>query len=110
MIYFIQCDGDGPIKIGKSSNPYKRRNLFQIGCPYFLEIRAIYNGSITEDDFHERFKEYNIHGEWFEPDEHIISFMKENCDYYKEQVLYEEAIIVDAGRDINIMIPVGSSL
>ena len=53
-------------KIGYSNNPNKRLKEVQTGCPYRLEILATFDGNIpTEKQLHEKYKEYNINGEWF---------------------------------------------
>jgi hypothetical protein len=77
VVYFIQRGADGPIKIGTTT--YKltaRLRDIQIGSPDPLYLIGHILGS--EKDTHIRFKKYHISGEWFEPHEDILHFVRLN--------------------------------
>lgn len=67
-VYFVQAGENGPVKIGLAEDPDRRVAELQTGC--FAELRLL--GTIagdrgTERALHERFADYRIRGEWFEP-------------------------------------------
>lgn len=53
-------------KIGFSINPCKRIKAIQTGCPYPVEIIALFEGDIkTERKLHKRYVKFKTNGEWF---------------------------------------------
>jgi hypothetical protein len=77
FVYFIQRGGDGPIKIGTTSNKLRSRlREVQIGSPDPLYLIGHIRG--LEADVHIRFQRYRISGEWFEPHEDILNFVRLN--------------------------------
>lgn len=53
-------------KIGYSTNPLKRLNSIQTGCPFKLEIILILRGDRKiEKNLHKKYKKYKTNGEWF---------------------------------------------
>lgn len=74
-VYFIKPIGmAGPIKIGCSCSPDKRRETLEAWCPFPLEILAEIEGDgRLERRFHARHKEAHKRGEWFEPTAEILS-------------------------------------
>lgn len=72
-LYFIGGD-EGPIKIGVSNDPQRRLKGLQTGYPYPLQILAtIEGGAMLEIEYHERFAEHRLHGEWFAPHPDILA-------------------------------------
>ena len=71
MIYFIQAEQGGPIKIGFSTNDVGCRSRLkgiQTGNPQRLVIRRVIEGDrFTESDLHHRFAFCRLQGEWFLP-------------------------------------------
>lgn len=67
FVYFIQCNGrQGPIKIGRASNPPARRDDLQTSNPYPLVLLGyISGGARTEKALHKEFDEVRVRGEWF---------------------------------------------
>lgn len=64
-VYFIGGD-DTPIKIGFSSAPTLRLEALQTGHWVKLSILATSPGTLaTEAEYHNRFAEHRLHGEWF---------------------------------------------
>ena len=102
MIYFIQIDNDGPIKIGISSDPIERMRQLQVSMPYDLHLLGVMNilekSDVTYDPanesiiktsdsdrsielaLHDRFNSHRIRGEWFHSNEELLTFINENCD------------------------------
>lgn len=71
VVYFIQPEQGGPIKIGYSSRRSAvpgRLAMLQTGNPYRLVIRKVIDAPGwrgTEGDLHEKFAQYRLAGEWF---------------------------------------------
>jgi hypothetical protein len=67
-VYFIRPIGmRGPVKIGCSNSPERRRGALQTWCPFPLEIVAEVRGSLDiERRFHSLFRELHQGHEWFE--------------------------------------------
>jgi hypothetical protein len=69
MIYFIRDTGTGAIKIGYSKNPKNRLGGLQSATPSKLVLLGHIQGGLEhEAAFHELFKRYHLHGEWFKGD------------------------------------------
>lgn len=79
MIYFIQCDHSGPVKIGKSTNPQNRLKSLQCACPYKLHLIKILHGD-SDIYVHKLLKDYRRTGEWFEPHPDVLSFNQKDLD------------------------------
>ncbi len=66
MIYFIQNTKCGAIKIGYTNNAKKRLVGLQTATPDPLVLLGtVYGGIDVEADFHRRFANYALTGEWF---------------------------------------------
>jgi hypothetical protein len=80
-IYFIQVGEDGPIKIGRTTkSPLGRMDSLQTGIPIPLWLLAIIShvdGS-AETMLHRRFSHLHIQGEWFKPEEELLTYIREN--------------------------------
>ncbi len=85
-VYFIEAESKA-IKIGfteknlkkrlivlQSSNCDKLKILGYIKCKDAVEAKTI------EQEIHERFKDDNIQGEWFEKKDYILSYVSEFCE------------------------------
>lgn len=76
MIYFIQGETGGPIKIGSSSNPWQRAADLQTGNPAKLRVLTVVPGERQDElALHARFSSLRIHGEWFEPAPALVAFI-----------------------------------
>jgi len=72
-LYFITSKG-GPIKIGVSNNPAKRLKGLQTSNPYQLTLSAVIpGGALMEGEYHKRFAEHRLVGEWFNPAPGILA-------------------------------------
>jgi len=77
MIYFIQAEPNGRIKIGKAASPEKRLIHLQIGSPMRLKLLGTKEGDAEEEKrIHTLFYKHWSHGEWFEPVPELIEFIK----------------------------------
>lgn len=74
-VYFIQVGGaDGAIKIGHARNVRNRLIQLQISSPQLLSLIGTHRGGLDlEREFHERFREFHIRGEWFSPAPPVIA-------------------------------------
>lgn len=76
-VYFIQAIDGGPIKIGKALDI--KRRLKSLQTDHYSELRVIASipdgGVALEKTLHDRFKEYRIRGEWFEPADELIKYI-----------------------------------
>jgi hypothetical protein len=68
-IYFVQKDGR--IKIGFSSDPYRRIKRFG---PQSVLLGLTEGDTSKERKFHRKFKRHKISGEWFEDHQQIREF------------------------------------
>jgi hypothetical protein len=74
MVYFIQSGDNGSIKIGIALNPQNRLRTIQTSHPEKLHIRALTHGGIEQErDYHQRFADHRLHGEWFRPHPDILA-------------------------------------
>lgn len=73
-VYFIQGITTGRIKIGVSKDPKKRMQQMQLSEQTVL-LCAVKGSYTLEDTLHNMFKEYRVHGEWFDPSERIMDFI-----------------------------------
>lgn len=74
-VYFIQCDDNGPIKIGysKYESAEARLTTAQVYNPMTLKLLCIMPGGRNkEKELHEKFNNFHIHGEWFYPNEELL--------------------------------------
>lgn len=74
VVYFVQPDSSGPIKIGFARNMAKRLVNLQSGNHERLVVRATTLGTQADERaYHARFAEYRLHGEWFSPHPEILA-------------------------------------
>ena len=80
LVYFIQVVGNGPIKIGVATRPWKRMADLQVACPYELEMA----GYVASDDardlelmLHGLFSAHHLRGEWFHPAREIEDYISD---------------------------------
>jgi hypothetical protein len=85
-VYFIQSQGNGNIKIGRTRNIQGRFNTLNVASPDPLELLGV----IPTDDsvglelkIHKMFSHAHVHSEWFYPAMELLDFIK------------SEAVVVD---------------
>lgn len=69
-VYFVQCEGGGPVKIGATRNLEQRLLALQTGCPFPLRLLSALPTADPlgyERHLHRRFARHRLDGEWFKP-------------------------------------------
>lgn len=90
MIYFIQSENGGPIKIGYSKNFDDRLKTLQEGNPYKLIVLGLMEGTIpAEQRLHRKFEEHRFRNEWFNDCQEIRDFIS-NCQSFDYRTLFME--------------------
>lgn len=79
MIYFIQAQGIGHIKIGfTDGDPLVRMSQLQPSSPVPLVLMATTSGTQeVEKQLHKRFAEHRVRGEWFKPVSELLTYIAE---------------------------------
>lgn len=79
MIYFIQAEDGGPVKIGYTGSSVKSRlTTLQVSSSKKLNVLAKIRGSKTfEKHLHNKFDHLRISGEWFKPEQELLNFIAE---------------------------------
>lgn len=83
MIYFIQAEGVGHIKIGftDSEDAGVRLATLQTGSPVQLRLIGTIPGTVEDEkNLHRRFASECVHGEWFKPVPHLIKMVHSGDD------------------------------
>jgi hypothetical protein len=85
-VYFLRNTENSRIKIGYSFNrPDERLAMCRVGAGAPLERFALMHGSrILEGILHDRFREWHVDGEWFNPAEPLMEFIRENARGWEE--------------------------
>lgn len=85
MIYFIQANDGGPIKVGYAVDPQKRLTEIQRMSPVPLRILATINGYRKDEALlHRRFASLRLHGEWFRPSQELLDIITRKKLPFKE--------------------------
>lgn len=91
LVYFIQGEDEGPIKIGVALDPEKRVAELQTGYPYRLRLlRVATGGYALESALHRAFRAARTFGEWFRPVDLLLKVIHEPG--YLEELAAEGAI------------------
>ncbi len=54
------------VKIGSTVDPIKRLSQLQVGCPYKIQLVAVFPGTRKDEkELHRIFKKDRFRGEWF---------------------------------------------
>jgi hypothetical protein len=76
VVYFIQAESGGPIKIGRAKSVKRRLAILQIGNPARLVVlRTTPGGAHEEAALHAHFAASRLSGEWFEPTEELLALI-----------------------------------
>lgn len=77
MIYFVQGQRTGMIKIGHSDVVKTRLTTLRTGSPERLRVLALMDGTRhDEQELHRRFAAHRSHGEWFHPRDELLLFIE----------------------------------
>lgn len=81
-VYFVQEGHDGPIKIGSSSAPWRRRTALQTGAARRLYMRRLVPGGVkVEAHYHRIFAHLRIKGgEWFRCEGDLAGYLDPDFD------------------------------
>jgi len=64
---YVIGPGDGPVKVGFSTNPDARLRSLQNGSGAALSVLHVRPGTRRDEaDLHKRLRPHRVHGEWFE--------------------------------------------
>lgn len=78
--YFMQMEipkAYKPVKIGWSVDPEGRRYDMLTGTPYPITLLASFPECLLQEDvLHSRFASFRMRGEWFRPNRHLTSLIK----------------------------------
>ena len=78
VVYFVQSEV-GKIKIGTSRNLSQRLRELSSGSPVPIRLLLSIPGDRSKElELHMMFAESRSHGEWFEPTQDLISFIRDN--------------------------------
>lgn len=76
VIYFIQSEHGGPVKIGRADDVAKRLQGLQTGRPDKLVLLAAAPGTVADERIvHRKFNHYREKGEWFSFSEEVREFI-----------------------------------
>lgn len=107
-VYFIKPIGmDGPIKIGHSFSPDRRRETLALWSPFPLEIVAEYDGTpATERQFHTLFVGQHVHHEWFTPTPALVAVIASiNDGSFDPAILPRPALLPRKKKDTSYITP-----
>ena len=82
MIYFIQAEVGGPVKIGLTAadDIGPRFKSIQACSPFKLQVLATIAGARPmEQELHRHFAHLRLHGEWFTPGEDLVKFIHDTA-------------------------------
>lgn len=76
-VYFVLAEKLNRIKIGKTTEIYKRFRALNASSPCRLQVVCLLSGYTSlEAELHEKFKSYHIKHEWFEYTDEIKNYIK----------------------------------
>lgn len=78
VIYFIQAEGVGHIKIGftDAEGASARLVSLQIGSPVLLKLLGVIPGTVEDEkNLHRRFAAHRVTGEWFRPVPELLALV-----------------------------------
>lgn len=82
--YFIRMGSRGPIKIGVATSLPNRLSQLQTGSPEQLYICGVIKGN-HERELHDKFSCFWLRGEWFQPHQKLMRFIKNYATPYKKK-------------------------
>jgi hypothetical protein len=89
VIYFIQEDNGGAVKIGHAKYSVESRVVgLQVGNPRILNcVGTMEGGFATERALHHQFAHINILGEWFKPLPELMDYIQKNAHPWVPRVV-----------------------
>lgn len=104
LVYFVQAEGGGPVKIGKTSGARLRSRLsaLQTSSAERLVIRRLVRADVMRDleaDLHAYLSEYRVRGEWFR-DEGAVRDLARTRPVFPEVVRVRGRVVSVRGQDL----------
>lgn len=76
VVYFIEAEGSGRIKIGTTDRLDKRLAALRASSPLPLNLIATIAGDFNDERrLHHRFAHLRLHGEWFSAAPELLAFL-----------------------------------
>lgn len=99
VVYFVQSEHGGPVKIGFAEDVARRMVQLQVSRPDKLVLLASMPGSVRDEaDMHRRFVHIRERGEWFTDTEELMGFIRSiACD--------QSHIATVTGHDSSLVTP-----
>lgn len=106
VIYFLQVEGGGPIKIGFTcANPADRAKALQRSSPYLLTWIGYFPAASTiEAELHKLFASDRIRSEWFHPTQRIYDFIAAKCPNFSAAAAVEQIFCIHQLRQIQSIV------
>lgn len=96
MIYFIQSQNGGRIKIGYSANVDRRLENIRGANAYPINVLHISEGSRgVEGEIHVALKDHRAHLEWFEPHDDVLALID---DLKTGKVLFPAEVLIEDSK------------
>lgn len=78
-VYFLQGEVTRRIKIGFSTDLDSRVKQLYMVCSEHLELLHFIEGGTLDEEkhLHNKFSEFNVKGEWFEPSDELLNYIAE---------------------------------
>lgn len=88
VVYFIEAQGLGLIKIGVATDSAAYRlGAMQTGCPVPLILKIEFRGGRdVERSYHKRFKSLRYRGEWFKKEGELRQFIRSAGYFYRRRL------------------------
>lgn len=87
-VYFICGVFPGPIKIGWAACVARRVSELQPGNPHPLTVLGTIPGGLKlEREIHKQFPHLRLYGEWFDPDQELLGYIRTHCRDCAKEVL-----------------------
>lgn len=76
-VYFVQSEANGLIKIGVAADLDKRVRCLQTMSPVPVRLLGAFPGDRSDEQrLHQAFRPCRAHGEWFEPTNDLVAFVR----------------------------------
>jgi hypothetical protein len=90
-VYFVQCENDGPIKIGYTADVKSRLRQLQTSNHEKLILLCWYPSDAQhEKEWHSAFHKIKIRGEWFHPYPKLLREIKLQIELNEKQKIRGE--------------------
>jgi Meiotically up-regulated gene 113 len=87
VVYFLQAEGTGRIRIGISRRPLERIKEIRAGSSETLRLVAMIRGGKDKEAFlHDLFADARIHGEWFEATPDLVSYINAHAQETRQVI------------------------